>query len=74
MAPHGGGAEHEERHTHHELLDSDMARSTDLDTGLNGVALGGHDVPALNSCVAGLHGTQPGPRVGTLLIVALGFT
>ena len=43
-------------------------------TGLHRAALGGHDVPALHSCVAGLPDTQPGPRVGTVLIVALSLT
>jgi hypothetical protein len=73
MAPHGGGAEHKEGHTHHELPYPDMARNADLDISVNHAALEGHDVPALRSCVAGLLDTRPGPPVGTVLIVALGF-
>src|SRR5664280_1105078 len=64
----------EPAHAHRQSQHPDVARYADLDLRLGRAVLKGHDVCRAPKLFAGLPGTQPGPRAGTVLIVALSFT
>jgi hypothetical protein len=70
IAPQKDGSNCEPAHAHRQSQHSDVARHADLDLRLGRTVLKGHDVCRSPKLFAGLPGTQPGPRAGTVLIVA----